>query len=146
MSRHVQGPWFRKSKNAWHAMHQGRVPPSVSSARATARRPSGHVVASWRTAGIRGASRGLSRAREAVIVLASRAEMREHCLRPLVPDLALQVLRRAGKSLDWIEVPAVVEFTVPDEIAWNSDLLGHQIAGRKSLRPVVSAEQQRLCG
>ncbi len=41
---------------------------------------------------------------------------------------------------------AEVEFVVPEEVAGNSDLLGHQIATRKTLRPVMSAEQQRLCG
>jgi hypothetical protein len=89
---------------------------------------------------------GLSRAREFVILLASRAEMREPYLRSLVLDLSPQVLRKSSNSCTWVMVKPEVEFEVPEEVVGNSDLLGNQIATRKTLRPVMSAEQQRLCG
>ena len=89
---------------------------------------------------------GLSRAREFVILLASRAEMREPYLRSLVLDLSPQVLKWSGSKYAWAKVKAEVEFKIPDEIAGNGDLLGNQISTRKLLRPVMSAEQQRLCG
>ncbi len=89
---------------------------------------------------------GLSRAREFVILLASRAEMREPYLRSLVPNLSPQVLRKASTACTWGKVKADVVYSVPEEVAANAGLLGHQIGTRKSLRPVLSAEQQRLCG
>ena len=89
---------------------------------------------------------GLSRAREFVILLASRAEMREPYLRSLVPDLAPRVLKWTGGKYVWAKAMTEVEFAVPEEIAGNSDLLGNQIGTRKALRPVMSAEQQSLCG
>lgn len=89
---------------------------------------------------------GLSRAREFVIFLASRAEMREPYLRSLLLDLSPQVLKWSGSRYAWVKVKAEVEFKIPDEIAGNGDLLGNQISTRKLLRPVMSAEQQRLCG
>ncbi|OWK45500.1 DNA helicase II related protein [Fimbriiglobus ruber] len=89
---------------------------------------------------------GLSRAREFVILLATRAEMREPYLRSLILDLAPQVLKWSGSRYAWTKVKPDVEYKVPDEIAGNSDLLGNQISTRKLLRPVMSAEQQRLCG
>jgi hypothetical protein len=89
---------------------------------------------------------GLSRAREFVILLASRAEMREPYLQPLSRLLAAQVLRRAGGKLGWARVPAEVVYDVPEHVAASGHLLGSQIAARKTLRPVMSAEQQRLCG
>jgi superfamily I DNA/RNA helicase len=88
----------------------------------------------------------LSRAKQFIIVLASRAEMREPYLRSLVLELSAQVLRSAGKSIAWTKVSPVVEFEVPEDLARNPDQLGSQIAARKMLRPVMSAEQQRLCG
>lgn len=89
---------------------------------------------------------GLSRAREFVLLLASRAEMREPYLRSLILDLSPQVLKKAGSAYSWAKLKAEVEYKVPEEIAGNSDLLGNQITTRKTLRPVMSAEQQRLCG
>ena len=89
---------------------------------------------------------GLSRAREVVILLASRAEMREPYLRSLILDLSPQVLKWVGSTYAWAKVKPEIEYKVPEEIAGNSDLLGNQITTRKMLRPVMSAEQQRLCG
>ena len=89
---------------------------------------------------------GLSRAREFVLVLASRAEMREPYLKSLTADLAPRTLKWSGRSHKWMEVPVTVEFDVPGPIAANPHLVGNQIAKRKELRPVLSFEQQRLCG
>ena len=49
---------------------------------------------------------GLSRAREFVLLLASRAEMDEPYLRPLLESLAPRVLSRSGKAMVWKEVSA----------------------------------------
>src|SRR5262249_49636439 len=89
---------------------------------------------------------GLSRAKEYVLLLASRAEMNEPYLRPLLENLAPRVLKRSGKTVSWAEVPARVAVTVDPQAAANPDLLGGQIERRKLLRPVMSAEQQRLSG
>jgi hypothetical protein len=48
---------------------------------------------------------GLSRARDLLIVLSSRAEMNEPYLRPLTNTLAPRVLKRSGRSWTWVEVP-----------------------------------------
>ena len=53
---------------------------------------------------------GLSRAREFVLLLASRAEMREPYLKPLTFDLAPRILKWSGRSHKWVEVPAEAEF------------------------------------
>jgi superfamily I DNA/RNA helicase len=88
----------------------------------------------------------ISRARESVIVLASRAEMGEPYLSPLVDTLAPRVCRfRAGKH-ELVEVPAKVSPKKSVGQGRFSGGLGEQIALRKELRPVLSNEQQRLCG
>lgn len=56
---------------------------------------------------------GLSRAREFLVVVASRAEMNEPYLRPLLDTLAPRILKRANRSMVWAEVPARVTFEVP---------------------------------
>lgn len=89
---------------------------------------------------------GLSRAREFFILLASRAEMREPYLRSLLDDVSPQVLHRAASPVIWTKVKARQEFNIPEKIAGDCDRLGYQITARKLLRPVMSAEQQRLCG
>jgi superfamily I DNA/RNA helicase len=89
---------------------------------------------------------GLSRAREFVLVLASQAEMNEPYLRPLVDHLAPRVLKRSGRALIWAEVPTRPVLAVSPQVAANPDLLGNQLVRRKVLRPVMSKEQQRLCG
>lgn len=88
---------------------------------------------------------GLSRAREFVLLLASRAEMSEPYLRPLLETLAPRILSRADRGAAWIEVPAHATFSTPPAIVWNPSLLGNQIAQRKSLRPLMTSEQQWLC-
>jgi hypothetical protein len=89
---------------------------------------------------------GLSRAKEFVLLLSSRAEMNEPYLRQLLKTLAPRVLAKSGKSYGWRTVPAQASFDVAPEVAANPDLLGNQLRVRKSLRPVMSTDQQRLCG
>ena len=96
----------------------------------------------------------LSRSREAIIVLSSRAEMDEPYLRPLLQHLSPQVLRRSGSPGSWETVPAEKEFTLPrytqqEKENFENDgslLIGNQLATRKTLRPVLSRDQERLCG
>jgi hypothetical protein len=89
---------------------------------------------------------GLSRARESILLLASRAEMSEPYLRPLLDNLAPRVLKRSARSLSWVEVDAKAAQVSKQQSSPNPDLLGSQLALRKALRPVMSADQQRLCG
>ncbi len=89
----------------------------------------------------------LSRAREAIIVFASRAEMDEPYLRPLLKHLEPRVLRRRGSSLAWESVPAKAVYQPPKvQESASPYLLGNQLSKRKELRPVLSYEQERLCG
>lgn len=89
----------------------------------------------------------LSRSREHVIMLASRAEMEEPYLRPLLKHLAPRVLRKRNQKLVWEEVPVRTQYVPPSGVP-NTDpnSLGTQLAKRKELRPVLSNEQQKLCG
>jgi hypothetical protein len=89
---------------------------------------------------------GISRAEEFVILIASRAEMQSPFLKPLMKLLKPMILTRTGSIWSWSEVPVTSEYSVPAAIAADSTLLGHQITQRKSLRPVLSYDQQRLCG
>ena len=89
---------------------------------------------------------GLSRAREYVILIASRSEMQSPYLKPLLRSLRPVVLNRVGSAWRWSEVSANAEYQLPDSVTSNLDLLGTQIALRKALRPVLSYDQQRLCG
>ncbi len=88
----------------------------------------------------------ISRAREAVILLASRAEMEEPYLSPLMKFLAPRVLRKQGQKLSWETVELARSYE-PMAVAESaaSYLLGHQLATRKQLRPILSNEQERLC-
>ena len=89
---------------------------------------------------------GLSRAREYVVVLSSRSEMQSPFLRPLLAHLKPMILARSGSALKWADVEAALAHGVPEAVASDPNLLGFQITERKSMRPVLSAEQQRLCG
>ena len=89
---------------------------------------------------------GMSRARESMILLASRAEMGEPYMKPLVSTLAPRILTRTGRTFSWIEVPVERPFPVPQAFATNPNLLGSQLVQRKILRPVMSSDQQWLCG
>lgn len=89
----------------------------------------------------------LSRAREVVIVLASRAEMEEPYMRPLLRQLAPRIIKKRGGQWVWEEVPVQATYRVPMVAESESPYrLGAQIARRKELRPVLSNEQERLCG
>jgi KaiC/GvpD/RAD55 family RecA-like ATPase len=89
----------------------------------------------------------ISRAREYVIVLSSRAEMNEPYLRPLIKHLKPRVFRKVGRKFQWEDVPVVAEYVPPKPMVVNEpSSVGYQISKRKELRPVLSNEQQRLCG
>ena len=89
----------------------------------------------------------LSRSRESLIMLASRAEMEEPYLRPLLNQLAPKVARKRGNQLTWEEVPVKAAYRVPVVAESATEyLLGSQLEKRKELRPVLSNEQERLCG
>ena len=96
---------------------------------------------------------GLSRAREAVIVLASRSEMDEPYLKPLIPVLRQGVIEKTSNGLQWKEVdgPASVDFGKVSELktpyqskGQKSNRIGEQFAERRQMKPVLSKEQQRL--
>jgi superfamily I DNA/RNA helicase len=89
---------------------------------------------------------GLSRAREYVILIASRSEMQSPYLKPLLRSLRPFVLNRVGSVWKWSEVSPNAEYPDPDPMTSNPDVLGSQISQRKALRPVLSYDQQRLCG
>ena len=127
----------------------------------------------------------ISRAREFVIVIASRSEMEEPHLRPLLSSLRPAILKRSGGEFQWVEVAAQGEYSPVDKATSatgngsatkdgsahydisrhklssssatqksNSDSepsqwtpkhsLGEQFASRRTMRPILSQEQQRL--
>lgn len=95
----------------------------------------------------------ISRARETVILMASRAEMAEPYLQPLLDSMAPLVLRKNGDRLEWQEVPVTPQKfrnggsnTVSSTVVKENNSIGYQISSRKELRPILSQEQQRLCG
>ncbi|MFO1040193.1 MAG: AAA domain-containing protein [Planctomycetaceae bacterium] len=87
---------------------------------------------------------GLSRAREAVIVLSSRSEMEEPYLSPLTESLIPRVLKRRAGQVRWevVDTSQTSSF-LPDE-SQHEDNLGGQFAMRRMMKPVLSQEQQRL--
>ncbi len=89
---------------------------------------------------------GISRAREFVMIIASRAEMNEPYLKPLFQNLAPRILSKVGANSVFVEAPQQPLISIPIEIKSNPDLLGNQLVQRKVLRPVMSAEQQQLVG
>lgn len=89
---------------------------------------------------------GMSKAREFMILLASRAEMEQPFLKRLLPHLAPRVLVQSGDSLAWRQVPQAVDYEPTDEETESPELMGGQLSNRRRLRPVMSAEQQKLCG
>ena len=87
----------------------------------------------------------ISRAKEAVIVLASRNEMEEPHLRPLIASLSPLVLERQAGQVRWKQADVSRAKSLPQSLPIESDsTLGGQIASRKALIPVLSQEQQRL--
>lgn len=87
---------------------------------------------------------GLSRAKEAVVVLASRSEMEEPYLRPLAASLAPRVLATRNGRIEWRKADGCRTKPWPGSSAASTNTLGGQIAQRKSMRPVPSREQQWL--
>ncbi len=89
---------------------------------------------------------GISRAREAVMLLCSRAEMEEPYLAPLRSDLAPCALGKSGRSY---RLRMIVEAEANPVVAETSGSvgvsLGLQLLQRRALRPVLSSEQERLC-
>lgn len=105
----------------------------------------------------------LSRAREAVIVLASRSEMDEPYLKPLRSQLTASRLDDSGQSLQWQKVSAtsdnlqkrtdqrpadlsVVSEAMPiyETVSSAGNDLGKQFRERKTMKPVLSRDQQRI--
>ncbi|MBX3001532.1 MAG: AAA family ATPase [Caldilineaceae bacterium] len=89
---------------------------------------------------------GISRAKEVLIVLASRAEMRQQFLRPLADLLTPYIARSSRQGIHFDLVKVTQEYQAPVALLENTELLGNQISARKLLRPVLSVEQQRLSG
>lgn len=98
----------------------------------------------------------LSRAREAVIVLASRSEMDEPYLKPLVQRLVPSRLVQEGEGVRWETVNALptssqratLHQVAESQMTYQSKSchlgMGQQISSRKAMTPVLSQEQQRL--
>jgi hypothetical protein len=90
---------------------------------------------------------GLSRAREFVFVLASRHEMVEPFLAPLVALLPPRCLVDRHGAWRW-RTPSLergTESSVLPELPADASALGAQLMARQTLRPLLSREQQRLC-
>ena len=87
---------------------------------------------------------GISRSKEQLIVLASRAEMRQPFLQLLGKLLTPCRAERHGNKIRFVEVAGEQAYVVSHELLENSELLGNQIATRKHLRPILSYDQQRL--
>lgn len=93
----------------------------------------------------------LSRAREAVIVLASRSEMDEPYLRSLKHSMTASFLAKEGRNFAWRE-PGQAQFTQPSIVAEQnagykkkpSCRIGDQFDDRRGMKPILSQEQQRL--
>lgn len=92
----------------------------------------------------------LSRAREAVIVLASRSEMDEPYLKPLIRRLTPSILVEENERFRWEQVDENTKFirrrphTNEQNIEPSKGGIGKQIDNRKTLAPILSQEQQRL--
>ena len=100
----------------------------------------------------------ISRAREAVIVLASRSEMEEPYLRPLLRRLTPARLIQDVSGCHWEKIDGARQLTRPNaksEIlsetsasygtgAKTSGGMGEQFTTRRVMKPVLSQEQQRL--
>jgi superfamily I DNA/RNA helicase len=93
----------------------------------------------------------LSRAREAVIVLASRSEMEEPYLRSLKQSMTAAYLEKEGKSFVWRhpdQSGSSKAFAAAEQKAGYkkkaSCRMGDQFDDRKGMKPILSQEQQRL--
>lgn len=92
----------------------------------------------------------LSRAREAVIVLASRSEMEEPYLKPLIRRLTPGILIEDDNRVRWERIEhqskGIRRRPRSDKPGTETSKggMGEQIAQRKEMKPVLSQEQQRL--
>jgi len=92
----------------------------------------------------------LSRAREAVIVLASRSEMDEPYLKPLIRRLTPSILVEEDNRVRWERMEqqgkGIRRRPRSDKPGTETGKggMGEQIAQRKDMKPVLSQEQQRL--
>lgn len=93
----------------------------------------------------------LSRAREAIVVLASRSEMEEPYLRSLKRSMNAAFLVKEGKNLVWRESDQANSSrasNVAEQSAGykkkSSCRIGDQFDDRKAMKPILSQEQQRL--
>jgi len=90
---------------------------------------------------------GLSRAEQFALLIASRDEMREPYLRPLVDTLSPHIITGRHGLVKFSVVPAQLAAPSPAETQAtyaDSPQLGHQLELRKVLRPLMSYEQQQL--
>lgn len=91
---------------------------------------------------------GLSRAKHFVMLLASRAEMEQQYLKPLMKDLLPYVLVKSRGRISFS--PVTMERQPNGEhrsilqAQLQPELLGNQLEMRRTLRPLLSHEQQRL--
>lgn len=93
----------------------------------------------------------LSRAREAVIVLASRSEMDEPYLRPLKQHMTAAFLVNDGTGFVWQianQRDASITLKAAEQTASYREeaacRMGDQFHHRKGMKPILSQEQQRL--
>lgn len=89
---------------------------------------------------------GLSRARQHVLLLATRDEMTAPWLAPLQDLLAPCALRPGYGGYRWRTLPPVAAVVLPGRAPAAADGLGAQIAAAKAARPVLSVDQERLVG
>ena len=87
----------------------------------------------------------ISRAQHQLVILASRLEMQEPYLRPLARTLATRVLEREGDGFVYRQVPGIPREASAVSVQTDDPTLGAQFAARRSLLPVLSREQERLC-
>lgn len=86
-----------------------------------------------------------SRARKLFVLLATREEVGQTFLAPLVPHLWPAAFKYIGKSWELTEVQVEHPSVVESRFEATDPRLGAQISRRRALRPILSAEQQRLC-
>jgi len=87
----------------------------------------------------------ISRARSQFLLLATRDEMTQPYLAPLVKHLWLAAFKYAGRTWSLDEVDRLPSRIAASKFGDADPRLGAQLARRRALRPILSAEQQRLC-
>lgn len=88
----------------------------------------------------------ISRAREWVILVCSRKEMSQPYLEPLLESFAPRVMALNESRSGWLPTSARrVTPPIPPAALARPESLGNQILTRRAMRPLLSAEQARLC-